>query len=61
MSNELASLRASVDKFARAQNARLFNVKALRDQVQSLSGALEQMASTMNRKAGEDEGRRQLH
>ena len=29
MSNELASLRASVNKLARAQNALLFNVKAL--------------------------------
>jgi hypothetical protein len=61
MSNELTSLRASVNKFAPAQNALLFNVKALRDQVQSLSGALQQMESTMNGKAGEDEGRRQLH
>lgn len=38
MSDELASLRASVNKLARAQNALLFNVKALSDQVQSLSG-----------------------
>jgi hypothetical protein len=36
MSNELTSLRASVNKLARAQNALLFNVKALSDQVQSL-------------------------
>jgi hypothetical protein len=61
MSNELASLRASVNKLARAQNALLFNVKALIDQVQSLSGTVQQMASTMNEKAGEDEARRQLH
>src|ERR1700733_5728117 len=61
MSNELTSLRASVNKLARAQNALLFNVKALIDQVQSLSGTVQQMASTMNGKAGEDEARRQLH
>jgi hypothetical protein len=61
MSNELTSLRASLDKLARAQNALLFNVKALSDQLQSLSGTVQQMASTMNRKAGEDEARRQLH
>ena len=30
MSNELTSLRASVNKLARAQNALLFNVKALK-------------------------------
>ena len=46
MSNELASLRASVNKLARAQNALLFNVKALSDQVRSLSGTVQQMAST---------------
>ena len=61
MSDELASLRASVNKLARAQNALLFNVKALSDQVQSLSGTIQQMASTMNGTAGEDEARRQLH
>jgi hypothetical protein len=61
MSDELASLRASVNKLARAQNALLFNVKALSEQVQSLSGTVQQMASTMNGKAGEDEARRQLH
>ena len=55
------SLRASVNKLARAQNTLLFNVKALSDQVQSLSGTVQQMASTMNGKAGEDEARRQLH
>ena len=54
------SLRASVNKLARAQNALLFNVKALSDQVQSLLGTVQQMASTMNGK-GEDEARRQLH
>jgi hypothetical protein len=36
MSNELTSLRASVNKRARAQNTLLFNVKALSEQVQSL-------------------------
>jgi len=61
ISNEFTSLRASVNKLARAQNALLFNVKAVTDQVQSLSGALQRMASTMNGKAGEDEGRRQPH
>ena len=54
MSDELASLRASVNKLARAQNALLFNVKALSDQVHSLSGTVQQMASTTNGKAGED-------
>jgi hypothetical protein len=52
---------APVNQLARAQNALLFNVKVLIDQVQSLSGTVQQMASTMNGKAGEDEGRRQLH
>jgi hypothetical protein len=33
MSNELTSQRASVNKLARAQNALLFKVKALSDQV----------------------------
>ena len=56
-----SSACASVNKLARAQNALLFNVKALSDQVQSLSGTVQQMASTMNGKAGEDEARRQLH
>jgi hypothetical protein len=54
MSNELTSLRVSVNKLAWAQNALLFNVKALSDQVQSLSGTVQQMTSTMNGKAGED-------
>ena len=61
MSDELERQRAPVNKLARAQNALLFNVKALSDQVQSLSGAVQQMASTMNGKAGEDGARRQLH
>jgi hypothetical protein len=59
--DELKRLRASVNKLARAQSALLFNVKVLSDQVQSLSGTVQQMASTMNGKAGEDEARRQLH
>jgi hypothetical protein len=42
MSAELGSLRASVNKLARAQNALVF-VKALTDQVQSLSGAIKAM------------------
>jgi hypothetical protein len=57
MSDELASLRASVKKLARAQNALLFNVKALIDQVQSLSGTVKAMRPG----AAEDEARRQLH
>jgi hypothetical protein len=61
MSNELTSLRAPVNKLARAKNALLFNIKALSDQVQSLSGTVQRMASTMNGTAGEDEARRQLH
>jgi hydroxyethylthiazole kinase-like sugar kinase family protein len=54
MSNEL-------NKLARAQSALLFNVKALTDQVQCLSRTVQQMASTMNGRAGEDEARHQLH
>ena len=61
MSNELASLRASVNKLTRAQNALLFNVKALTDQVQSLSGTVQHMIKTMRPSAAEDEARRQLH
>ena len=57
MSDELASLRASVNKLARAQNALLFNVEALTDQVQSLSGVILAMRPS----AGEDEARRRLH
>jgi len=60
-SDEFTNLRASVNKLARAQNALLFKVKALIDQVQSVSGTVRQMASTMNGKAGEDGARRQLH
>ena len=57
MSDELASLRASVNKLARAQNVLLFNIKALTDQVQSLSGTIKAMRLS----AGEDEAPRQLH
>jgi hypothetical protein len=60
MSNELASLRASVSKVARAQNAVLFNIKALSDQVQSLSATVHHMTKAMPG-AAEDEARRQLH
>jgi hypothetical protein len=52
---------ARVRQQARARRTLLFNVKALSDEVQSLSGTVQRMASTMNGKAGEDEGRRQLH
>jgi hypothetical protein len=57
MSDELASLRASVNKLTRAQNALLFNVKALSEEVRLLSGAVKSMRPG----AGEDEARRQLH
>ena len=57
MSDELANLRASVNKLARAQNALLFNVKALSDEVRSLSGAVKAMRPG----AAEDEARNQLH
>jgi len=57
MSDELASLRASVNKFARAQTALVSNVKALSDEVRALSGAVKAMRSN----ASEDEARRQLH
>jgi hypothetical protein len=60
MSNELTSLCASLNKLARAQNALLFNVKALSDQVQSLSGTVQHMIRVMPG-AREDEARRQLH
>jgi hypothetical protein len=61
MSDELASLRASVTKLARAQNALLFNVKALTDQVQTLSDMVQHMSKAMRPGAAEDEARRQLH
>jgi hypothetical protein len=57
---EFASVRASVNKLARAQNALLFNVKALTDQVQSLSNTMRHMIKAMRLSAGE-EARRQLH
>jgi hypothetical protein len=60
MSDEIVSLRASVNKLARAQNTLLFNVKALSDQVQSLSGTVQHMIKAMPG-AGDDEARRQLH
>jgi hypothetical protein len=56
MSDELASLRVSVNKLARAQNALLFNVKALTDEVRLLSGAIKAM-----RPGAAEEARRQLH
>ena len=60
MSGELASLRLSVNKLARAQNALLFNVKALSDQVQSLSDTVQRMIKAMRLGAGEDDARRKL-
>ena len=62
MSDELERLRASVNKLARAQNALLFNVKALSDQVQIAvgHGAADERGDEC-RTAGEDEARRQLH
>jgi TolA-binding protein len=61
MSDEIASLRAAVIKLSRADNAVLLNVKVLSDQIRSLTGTVEQMASAMNRKAEENEARCQLH
>jgi hypothetical protein len=61
MSNELASLRASVGKLTRAQNALLFNVKALTDHVHLLSDMVQHMSKTMRPGAAEEEARRQLH
>jgi hypothetical protein len=52
MSNEL-------NKLARARRPALQR-QSLIDQVQSLSGTVQQMASTMNGKAGEDGAQRQL-
>ena len=57
MSDEIVSLRASVNKLARAQTAPLSNVKALSDEVRLLSGAIKAMRPD----AGEDEARRHLH
>jgi hypothetical protein len=57
MSDELASLRASVNKLTRAQNALLFNVKAISDQLLSLSD----MVRAMRPGASEEEARNQLH
>jgi hypothetical protein len=61
MSDEIVSLRASVNKLVRAQNALLSNVKALSDQVRSLSGMVQHMIKAMTPDAGENEARRQLH
>ena len=57
MSDELASPRASVNKLTRAQNALLFNVEALSDEVRSLSGAVKAMRPG----AGEEKAWSQLH
>ena len=61
MSNELASLRASVGKLSRAQSALLFNVKALADKVQSLSDVVQHMSKMIRPGAAEEEARNQLH
>jgi hypothetical protein len=61
MSHEIASLRASVSKLTRAQTALLFNVKALTDQVQTLSDIVQHMSKAMRPGAAEEEARRQLH
>jgi hypothetical protein len=42
MSDEIVSLRASVNKLARAQTAPLSNVSALSNEMRSLSGVLLQ-------------------
>jgi hypothetical protein len=60
-SQELASLRASVNKLARAQSAIISNVKALSDEARSLSGAVQHMIKAITPDAGEDDARRQLH
>ena len=57
MSGERASLRAPFNKFTRAQNALLLNIKALSDEVRSLSGAVKAMRPD----AAADEARNQLH
>jgi hypothetical protein len=57
MSDEIVSLRASVNKLAWAQTAPLSNVKALSNEMRSLSGAVKAMRPD----AGEDEAPRQLH
>jgi hypothetical protein len=61
MTNELAGLRASVNKLVQADNALLFNVKALTDQVQSLSGIVQHMSKMIRPGAAEEEARNQLH
>jgi hypothetical protein len=61
MTNELASLRASVGKLTRAQSALIFNVKALADQVQSLSDVVQHMSKMIRPGAADEEARRQLH
>jgi hypothetical protein len=61
ISDELERLRASVNKLTRAQNALLFNVKALTDHVHSLSDMVLRMSKTMRPGAAEDEARNQLH
>jgi hypothetical protein len=58
MSDELASLSRSVSKLTRAQNALLFNVKALTDQVQSMSDIVSKM---IRPGAAEEEARNELH
>ena len=57
----LERLRASVNKLARAQNALLFNVKALSDEVRSLSDTMQHMIKAMRPGAAEEETRGQLH
>ena len=57
MSDEIVSLRASVNKLAWAQTAPFSNVKALSDEVRLLSGAIKAMKPD----AGEDEARHHLH
>jgi cell division protein FtsB len=61
MSEEIASLRASLAKVERTQTKVLADVKALRDEVRSLSGELRRMLEAMRPEAAEDEARRQLH
>jgi hypothetical protein len=58
---ELASLSASVNKLTRADCALVSNVKALTQQVQSLSNLVHHMSKMIRPAASEEEARNQLH
>lgn len=61
MSDDIVSLRASVARIAGAQPTLLADVKALREEVRSLSGEVRRLLEAMRPEAAEDEARRQLH